>query len=279
VGVSEVLKACQQVNILKNGVSVDWKSLIETTEKRILAQEIKDQKKSQDVDESSFLGRSRRRQRMPDSEDSLAFSDSQLSIGSDEESEDDDDEDDDLSKIPVHSLSLEPELAVHSKWITIGTLGHPNVGKSSLINSILGKKVVSVSKTPGHTKHFQTIVLSDGIRLCDCPGLVFPALIPKPIQILSGMYRIAQVQEPYTAVTYLAERIPIVQILNLKHPDEEEPGFSWSGWSICEAFALQRGFLTPKVARPDVYRAANMILRMANDGRLLLIFKPPKQEN
>jgi hypothetical protein len=43
---------------------------------------------------------------------------------------------------------------------------------------------------------------------------------------------------------------------------------------ICEAFALQRGFLTPKVARPDVYRAANLILRMANDGRLLLIFRP-----
>ena len=37
---------------------------------------------------------------------------------------------------------------------------------------------------------------------------------------------------------------------------------------------MQRGFLTPKVARPDVYRAANLILRMANDGRLLLVFKP-----
>lgn len=43
---------------------------------------------------------------------------------------------------------------------------------------------------------------------------------------------------------------------------------------ICEAFAIQRGFLTPRVGRPDVYRAANLILRMANDGRLLLIFRP-----
>lgn len=72
----------------------------------------------------------------------------------------------------------------------------------------------------------------------------------------------------------MAERIQLVEILQLAHPDQNEGGFFWSGWMICEAFAIQRGFLTPKVARPDVYRAANLILRMANDGRLLLIFRP-----
>ena len=72
----------------------------------------------------------------------------------------------------------------------------------------------------------------------------------------------------------MAERIPLIEILQLTHPDQDDSGFFWSGWMICEAFALQRGFLTPKVARPDVYRAANLILRMANDGRLLLVFRP-----
>ena len=61
--------------------------------------------------------------------------------------------------------------------LTIGTIGYPNVGKSSLINSLMGKRVVSVSKTPGHTKHFQTIFINSKIRLCDCPGLVFPSKI------------------------------------------------------------------------------------------------------
>ena len=46
---------------------------------------------------------------------------------------------------------------------TIGFIGQPNVGKSSLINSIFGKKVVSASRTPGHTKHFQTLHLTTGI--------------------------------------------------------------------------------------------------------------------
>ena len=42
---------------------------------------------------------------------------------------------------------------------------------------------VSVSKTPGHTKHFQTIFISKSVKLCDCPGLVFPSLMPKQLQV------------------------------------------------------------------------------------------------
>ncbi|KAK9766174.1 hypothetical protein K7432_004938 [Basidiobolus ranarum] len=147
----------------------------------------------------------------------------------------------------------EQETSPNSEYITLGLVGHPNVGKSTLINGIMGRTVVSTSRTPGHTKHFQTIHLTKNIRLCDCPGLVFPSLLPKPLQILSGMYSIAQVQEPYTAIQFLAERVPVEYILALKHPDDENS--PWSAWEICEAFALQRGFLTSKAARPDVYRA------------------------
>ena len=90
------------------------------------------------------------------------------------------------------------------------------MGKSSLINGLVGKNVVSTSSTPGKTKHFQTILLSEDIELIDCPGLVFPALDkPKPLQILLGLYPIAQVREPYTAIRYLAERIPIEEVYNL----------------------------------------------------------------
>lgn len=41
------------------------------------------------------------------------------------------------------------------------------------------------------------------------------------------------------------------------------------------AWAIKRGFLTAKASRPDVYRAANHILRLALDGRINLALRPP----
>ncbi|KAF8773110.1 guanine nucleotide-binding protein-like 1 isoform X1 [Argiope bruennichi] len=164
--------------------------------------------------------------------------------------------------------------------LTIGFVGHPNVGKSSFLNAVCGKKVVSVSRTPGHTKHFQTIMLTKNVRLCDCPGLVFPSLVPKPIQVLMGCYPISQLREPYSAITYLGQRVQLPQVLKIRHPEleyfESAEEVKWSAYDICEAWAIKRGFRTARTARPDVYRAANNILRMALDGRTIcLAFYPP----
>ncbi|KAJ2720570.1 hypothetical protein GGI07_004534 [Coemansia sp. Benny D115] len=166
--------------------------------------------------------------------------------------------------------------SVSSKYVTLGLVGHPNVGKSTVINSIMGRTVVSTSRTPGHTKHFQTIHVTPTLRLCDCPGLVFPCVVERPLQVLAGLYNTAQVQEPYTSVMYLAERLPLETMLNLlpSNTSAMVKG-QWSAWGICEAFAVDRGFFTSKAARPDVYRAALYLLRWELDGRVLLSFKPP----
>ncbi|XP_043533808.1 guanine nucleotide-binding protein-like 1 [Chiloscyllium plagiosum] len=167
--------------------------------------------------------------------------------------------------------------------LTVGCVGFPNVGKSSLINGLVGKKVVSVSRTPGHTKYFQTYFLTPTVKLCDCPGLIFPSLVDRQQQILSGIYPIAQIQEPYTSIGYLAARIPVAKLLKLKHPkveegtpEEQEQGQArFTAWDICEAWAEKRGYKTAKAARNDVYRAANSILRLTVDGRLCLCMRPP----
>lgn len=46
---------------------------------------------------------------------------------------------------------------------TVGLVGYPNVGKSSTINSLLQNKKVSVSATPGKTKHFQVYSPDDSV--------------------------------------------------------------------------------------------------------------------
>ncbi|KAJ1865373.1 hypothetical protein LPJ73_000018 [Coemansia sp. RSA 2703] len=209
--------------------------------------------------------------------------------GSDEEVDDDDkdesgsdnDDNDDATKSATDSTEVSTNADGHvetvsDKYVTIGLIGHPNVGKSTVINSIMGRTVVSTSRTPGHTKHFQTIHVTPTLRLCDCPGLVFPCVIDRTMQILAGLYNIAQVQEPYSSVQYLAERIPLEKMLNLLPKNTSAMVKNeWSAWGICEAFAVDRGFYTSKAARPDVYRAALHILRWELDGRVLLSFKPP----
>ncbi len=71
------------------------------------------------------------------------------------------------------------------EYIMIGFVGYPNVGKSSTINALLGRKRVGVTSTPGKTKHFQTLIVSDSVMLCDCPGLVFPSVVSSRAEMVS----------------------------------------------------------------------------------------------
>ncbi|KAM6188482.1 guanine nucleotide-binding protein-like 1 [Sarcoramphus papa] len=156
--------------------------------------------------------------------------------------------------------------------LTLGCVGLPNAGKSSVLNALVGRSAVSVSRAPGRTRYFQTHFLTPRVRLCDCPGLVFPSRAPPALQVLAGVYPISQLQEPYSAVGYLASRLPLPPLLQLRPPSAAA---GWTAWDICEAWAEKRGYKTAKAARNDVYRAANSILRLAAEGRLRLCLRPP----
>jgi large subunit GTPase 1 len=114
--------------------------------------------------------------------------------------------------------------------LVVGLVGYPNVGKSSTINALIGEKKVSVSSTPGKTKHFQTIHLSSDIILCDCPGLVFPQFATtKADLVCDGVLPIDQLREHTGPVALLVKRIPknVLEAtygLTLKTRDFEDGG-------------------------------------------------------
>lgn len=93
--------------------------------------------------------------------------------------------------------------------MVVGLVGYPNVGKSSTINALIGEKKVSVSSTPGKTKHLQTLRLSPDVLLCDCPGLVFPQFAAtKADLVVDGVLPIDQLREFTAPVELVTRRIP-----------------------------------------------------------------------
>lgn len=61
---------------------------------------------------------------------------------------------------------------IHKKTISVGFVGYPNVGKSSMINILINKKSAKAAPLAGETKTWQHVRLDKGINLFDCPGII-----------------------------------------------------------------------------------------------------------
>ncbi|UPK94345.1 hypothetical protein LCI18_005280 [Fusarium solani-melongenae] len=170
--------------------------------------------------------------------------------------------------------------------LQVGLVGYPNVGKSSTINALIGAKKVSVSSTPGKTKHFQTIHLSDRVILCDCPGLVFPNFATtKADLVCNGVLPIDQLREFLGPVGLVTLRVPqpfleaIYGITIRTRPIEEGGTGVPTAAELLRAYARARGFQTQGLGQPDESRAARYILKDYVNGKLLFVSPPPGIED
>ena len=88
--------------------------------------------------------------------------------------------------------------------IVVGVIGIPNVGKSSLINSLTRGKNVGVSNIPGYTKGLQEIILDNNLRLLDCPGVV---MSNNENNILYNIIRTEDIKEPIEVVSKILKKM------------------------------------------------------------------------
>ncbi|XP_067594567.1 large subunit GTPase 1 homolog [Pseudorca crassidens] len=173
---------------------------------------------------------------------------------------------------------------VKNGQLTVGLVGYPNVGKSSTINTIMGNKKVSVSATPGHTKHFQTLYVEPGLCLCDCPGLVMPSFVStKAEMICSGILPIDQMRDHLPPISLICQNIPrhvleaTYGIDIIKPREDEDPQRPPTSEELLTAYGCMRGFMTAH-GQPDQPRSARYILKDYVNGKLLYCHPPPGRD-
>lgn len=165
--------------------------------------------------------------------------------------------------------------------VVVGFVGYPNVGKSSTINALVGEKRTGVTSTPGKTKHFQTLIISEKLTLCDCPGLVFPSFTSSRYEMVaSGVLPIDRLTERHEAVQVVANRVPrsvIESVYKIKLPKPK----SYESQSrvplaaeLLRAYCASRGHVASS-GLPDETRAARQILKDYIDGKLPHFELPP----
>ncbi|CAE6387482.1 unnamed protein product [Rhizoctonia solani] len=189
-----------------------------------------------------------------------------------------------LSSAPDLSTFATSTTPAPSKLV-VGLVGYPNVGKSSTINALLGEKKVSVSSTPGKTKHFQTIHLSPAIVLCDCPGLVFPQFATtKAALVCDGVLPIDQMREHIGPIGLVVRRIPRGILegtygLRIRRRGVEDggdgDGEQVTAEDLLVSYAIARGFARAGQGLPDEARAARYILKDYVAGKLLFCHPTP----
>ncbi|NXS98764.1 NOG2 protein, partial [Jacana jacana] len=158
------------------------------------------------------------------------------------------------------------------KQISVGFIGYPNVGKSSVINTLRSKKVCNVAPIAGETKVWQYITLMRRIFLIDCPGVVYPSGDSETDIVLKGVVQVEKIKSPEDHISAVLERAK---------PEYIRKTYKIDSWEDTEEFLEKLAARTGKLLKggePDLQTVSKMVLNDWQRGRIPFFVKPPNAE-
>lgn len=173
-----------------------------------------------------------------------------------------------VNKITELCRKLAPNREDTGKQIRTMIMGIPNVGKSTIINTLAGRVIAKTGNQPAVTRQQQRINLQNGIVLSDTPGILWPK-VENPH---SGFRLAATGAVKDTAMEYDEVAFYTIEYLAKAYPEKIQARYQLdtlpeTDIELMEAIGRQRGCLRAG-GRIDIYKASEILLNDLRSGTL-----------